>query len=268
MNASPEITGLTRIFGIVADPIHHVRTPQRLNEMMRQSGSDAVMVPMHVAPTDLKAHLDVLRRWQNFGGFIATVPHKTAMVTLCDRVSDRARAIGAANAIRREPDGSLVADMLDGVGFVDGLKACGIEPHGTAVYLAGAGGAANAIAFALAEAGVGQLTIYNRTRSRAEDLVARLERTYSDLRCVVGSEDPSGHQMAVNGTSLGLRPGDPIPIDVTKLDRGTLVAEIIMEPEMTPLLEKAKAAGCRIHLGHHMLTKQLEAMASFLGMGK
>jgi shikimate dehydrogenase len=260
------ISGATRVYGIIADPIAHVRTPQALNALMLANGFDGVMVPMHVAPDALAGHLAALRGWCNFGGFIATVPHKSAMVDLCDVVSERARAIGAANAVRREPDGSLVADMLDGDGFVAGLRASSFEPAGLSVYLAGAGGAGNAIAFALADAGIARLTIHNRTRSRAEDLVERLARAYPGLAVTIGTDDPTGHDLVVNATSLGLRPDDPLPLDGSRIDAGMIVAEIIMQPEVTPLLALAQAQGCRIQPGLPMLTGQVEAMARFLGM--
>ncbi|MDQ4137093.1 MAG: shikimate dehydrogenase, partial [Pseudomonadota bacterium] len=149
-----EITGSTRVFGILADPIEHVRTPQALNALMRERGVDGVMVPFHAGADDLAAVAAGLRRLRSFRGMIVTVPHKTAMLGLCDAVSERARQVGAVNAVRREPDGRLVGDMFDGLGFVAGLRAAGIEPRGARAYIAGAGGAAKAIAFALVEAGV------------------------------------------------------------------------------------------------------------------
>ncbi|MFC6491294.1 shikimate dehydrogenase family protein, partial [Nitratireductor sp. GCM10026969] len=136
-----EITGRTRIYGILADPIHHVKTPQVMNALLRRHGVDGVLVPFHVAPGGLQDLLHGLRRTGNFGGFIATVPHKTAMLRLCDRVSSAAEMIGAVNCVRREADGSLSGTMLDGIGFIEGLRAAGVEPRGLSAYLAGAGGA-------------------------------------------------------------------------------------------------------------------------------
>lgn len=264
--AHPPITGATRVYGIVADPIDHVKTPQGLNALMRARGIDGVMVPMHVGPEALAGFLAGMREWRNFGGFIATVPHKSTVLGLCDVVTPRACAIGAANAIRREPDGRFVADMLDGEGFVSGLRAAGIATAGRAAFLAGAGGAANAIAFGLAEAGIARLTIHNRTARRAEELAARLAQAHPALPVAIGTADPSGHDLVVNATSLGLRPGDALPIDADRLRPDMIVAEIIMEPETTTLLARAQTAGCQVHRGLPMLTGQLELMARFLGM--
>lgn len=266
ISAHPPLTGATRVYGIIADPIDHVKTPQGLNGLMRARGIDGVLVPMHVAPDRLAGFLGGVRGWRNFGGFIATVPHKSAVVELCDEVTPRARAIGAANAIRREADGRLVGDMLDGDGFIAGLRAAGVETRGLAVFLAGAGGAANAIAFALAEAGIARLTIHNRTAMRAQELAARLAKAHPALPVVLGTPDPAGHELVVNATSLGLRPGDALPLDADRLETGMIVADIIMQPETPPLLARAEQKGCQVQRGLPMLTGQLDAMARFLGM--
>lgn len=261
-----EITGHTRVYGILADPIHHVKTPQMLNALMAREGRDGVMVPFHVASDDLATLVAGLKAMKSLGGFVVTVPHKTAVVDLCDAVSDSARRIGAVNTVRREADGRLIGEMLDGKGFVGGLLAAGIDPRGKSVYLAGAGGAANAIAFAFVESGISRLTIANRTRAKAEDLAARLAEAYPTAQVDIGTPDPSGQDIVVNGTSLGLKEGDALPLDTARLSPEQIVAEVIMQPEETALLAAAKAKGCRIHFGKPMLACQLDLMADFLGM--
>jgi shikimate dehydrogenase len=260
-----EITGNTRIFGILADPIHHVKAPQLMNPIFEAEGFDGVMVPIHVRPEDLGAVLQGLRAQQNFGGFVATVPHKTAMLAHCDELTDAARAIGAVNIVQRLPDGRLRGGMLDGDGFVAGLRSHGIEPAGRSAYLAGSGGAANAIAWALAVAGVSRLTVYNRTAGKARELIGRASKARPALPMSVGTPDASGHDLVINATSLGLREGDALPLDVTRLQAGQIVAEIIMQPEETPLLAAAKARGCRVHYGKPMLACQIALMAAFMG---
>ena len=204
MSSSPfEITGRTRLLAILADPIHHVKTPQRINELVRVLGIDAVMVPLHVSGADFAVVMSALRGMQNFCGCVVTVPHKTKAVALCDEVSEEARQIGAVNVVHRTPDGRLRGSMLDGIGFVDGLRGAGIDPAGTSVYLAGAGGAASAIAFSLAQAGVSRITVANRSPERAASLIARLCQEHPALAASVGDSDPSGHDIVVNATSLG-----------------------------------------------------------------
>lgn len=259
------ITGHTRIFGILADPIHHVKTPQGINGLLDAHGFDGVMVPIHVRAEDLAAMVDGLRRMNNLAGFVVTVPHKTAMPALCDELTPTAARIGAVNVVRRTADGRFVGGMLDGEGFVAGLRSAGIEPAGRSAYLAGAGGAASAIAFALALSGVARLTIANRTTAKAVELVARLKEDFPDLAITVGTHDPSQHDLVVNGTSLGLRDGDALPLDVDRLTPAQTVAEIIMQPAETPLLRAAAAKGCRVHFGAPMLASQVALMAEFMG---
>src|SRR5690606_5894331 len=159
-----------------------------------------------------------------------TVPHKTAALNLCDEVSMAARDIGAVNTVRREASGRLVGDMFDGRGFVQGLIAEGRDPAGRRVLLVGAGGAAAAIGYALAEAGVRSLTIANRTRAKAEDLAARIDHFFPAVKVDSADANPQGYDLIINSTSLGMRAGDELPFPADLLEPGQLVAEIIMKP--------------------------------------
>lgn len=261
-----EITGHTRVFGILADPIHHVKTPQAINAHFGRLGFDGVMVPFHVSAEGLPDMVRGLKAMRSLGGFVVTVPHKTTIVALCDEVEPHARLIGAVNCVRREADGRLVGTILDGTGFVAGLKGAGHDPKGLSAYLAGAGGAANAVAFALAEAGISRLTIANRTRAKSDDLKARLAQAHPGLAVETGPARVADHDLVVNATSLGLKDGDPLPLPVDELDARQLVAEIIMQPEITPLIAAARAKGCRTHLGRPMLDAQIALMAAHMGV--
>lgn len=262
----PVITGRTRLFAILADPVAHVRTPMVFNDWFRARGLDAVLVPLEVPPDGLPAALDGLRALTNLGGFVVTMPHKTAMVDLCDETTRTARRIGAVNTVRRAPDGRLIGTMFDGDGFVAGLRAHDHEPRGKRAFLAGAGGVARAIAFALVEAGVTRLTIHNRTAAKAIDLAERVRAAYPEADVAAGSADPTGHELIVNGTALGLHADDALPIDATLLTADMLVAEVVMLPETTKLLAAAAARGCRTHHGRHMLDEQIRLMAEFMGI--
>jgi shikimate dehydrogenase len=266
MTARHAITGHTRLLGIIAHPVSHVLTPTLFNAYFAAHGIDAVLIGFEVAPPRLRPVLDGMRGMTNLAGFVVTMPHKSAMVALCDEVSAVGRQIGAVNTIRRAPDGRLIGTMFDGDGFVAGLRARGHEPRGRRVYLAGAGGAASAIAFAFAGAGVAGLTIHNRTVAKAADLAARVRAAHPRVAVEVGSADPSGHDLIVNGTSLGMHPGDAPPLDVTRLRPDMVVAEVIMAPETTKLLAAAAARGCPVHLGRHMLEEQIAIMAAYIGV--
>lgn len=260
------ITGHTRVFGILANPITHVKTPQEMNRHFAAIGYDGVLVALHVLPENLAAFVAGLRLAESIGGLIVTVPHKGAVLPLCDRVVGDAAAIGAVNVIRRDPDGTLVGAMLDGKGFVRGLSAHGIDAAGMDACLLGAGGAGAAIAFALAEAGVARLTIANRSQDKARDLARRVSAAYPSVNVTAGPPETARRDLIVNATSLGLRAGDALPLDDLAFRPGQIVAEAIMEPEETPLLSAAKAGGARIHYGLPMLREQIGLMAQHMGV--
>ena len=266
MASRTEITGCTRVLGILAHPTEHVKAPPGINRIARERGRDAVMVPFNVAPDDLADVVASLRRVKSFDGAIVTVPHKQSILSLCDELTPEAKAVGAVNILRREADGRLVGGQLDGIGFIAGLRDQGTAVAHRTVLLVGAGGAASAIAFAMADAGAAAITLANRSIDKVVDLQKRLRSSYPHVETCVGIPDATGHDLVVNATTLGMRPGDPVPINVDTLHSGMIVADVIMEPSITPLLAAAKDAGCDIHLGKHMLASQLQLMADFMGL--
>jgi shikimate dehydrogenase len=260
------ITGKTRLFGIIGHPIGHVRVPMSFNERFARDGIDAVSVPFDAAPERFADAIRGLRAFENLGGFVVTAPHKQAMLALCDEVVGEARLVGAVNTVRRDPDGRLVGELFDGQGFVRGLLAHGHVLTGKRVFLNGAGGAGNAVAFALARAGVAAITVHNRTASRAVDLVQRLARAYPQCAVAVGPKDARGFDIAANATSVGLK-DDELSFDVSNLAPTTLVAEVIMKPEKTALMLAAEARGCPAQQGRHMLDHQMDLMFEFMRIG-
>jgi shikimate dehydrogenase len=244
-----------------------VRTPQAFNAAFERRGIDAVCVAIQVPTARFDAALAGLKALPNLDGFIVTAPHKAAVMRYCDEIGEDGRLVGAVNTIRRLPDGRYAGTMLDGHGFVTGLRKQGHEPRGKRIFIAGAGGASSAISVALARAGAAEITLHNRTRARAEALAARLAAAFPACRVAVGTSDPSGHDIAINATPLGLEPGDPFSFDVARLTPDMLVAEVLMKPETTALLVTARDRGCRIHQGRHMLEQQLDLMFEFLKIG-
>ncbi len=261
-----EISGRTRIYAHVAHPSSHVITPQIFNQAFRVRAIDAVTVSIDVAPDDLPTLVRGLRGWRNLAGIGVTMPHKEAIVADVDEVVGLARHIKAINNIRRDPDGRLVGVNTDGAGFIAGLMGAGRDPAGKRVLLVGVGGAGRALAFALAEAGVASLTLANRTRDRAERLAHEISGAFKGTKVSVGEPDPAGHELVVNATSVGMREGDELPLDVTHLERGTIVADIIVAVPKTRLMQEAEGRGCIVHSGLLMLNAQVDLVIDFLGL--
>jgi shikimate dehydrogenase len=260
------ISGKTAVYGVIADPIGHVRGPTIFNPLFEKLGLDAAMVPFHVSAASLPRAVAGFRAIESLKGWLVTNPHKFAMFHLCDQVDASGTRLQAVNVVRREADGRLIGGNYDGAGFVTGLQHDGIEPSGLDVLMLGAGGAAYAIAFALAEAGVRRLTIANRTRENAERLVAATRKFFPGFAVERGEAKAADQDLIVNTTSAGLKPEDPLPLDAGALKPRTVVADIIMNPEMTRLLDLAKSCGCRVHLGRHMLDSQFPLLARHLGV--
>ena len=262
------ISGRTRVVGIIADPIAQVRTPRVFNALMSQYGCDAVMVPLHVPPAALDTFMAGADAIRNLAGLVVTVPHKEAVLRFCDVLTPAAEWVRAVNVIRFDPaDGRHIGTNTDGEGFMAGLQACGRSVDGKRAYIAGAGGAAKAVAAALLDHGATALGIHNRTAGRAVELVERLRSQYADRDIHVASDEPEDYGLAVNATSLGLQPSDPLPFRVHRLASSAVVAEVVMSFDITPLLSAARDRGLAVHLGSRMLDGQIASMARFLGLG-
>jgi shikimate dehydrogenase len=132
------------------------------------------------------------------------------------------------------------------------------------VFLAGAGGAASAIAFAMGKFGAAALIIHNRTVDKAHARAARVRRGWPRLVVCVGGTDASSHDLVINGTSLGMREGDALPLDARTLDPGAVAAEIVISDEATAFLAAARERGCTVHFGKPMLEAQIDLMLEFM----
>jgi shikimate dehydrogenase len=174
--------------------------------------------------------------------------------------------MGAVNIVRREGDGRLLGANFDGAGLASALETELGTLAGRRVHLTGAGGVARAIAFALAQAGIERLALDNRSAAKADALLDAVKRSFPKVATARADNRPSDCDIAINATSLGLRAGDPMPFAVDALPDTATVAEVVMNPLMTPLLLRAQARGLRIVKGDAMLKCQLAAWVAFLGL--
>lgn len=262
------LDGETRLFAILGDPIAQVKSPGGITQAMVRRGANAVLVPMHVEPPQFDGVMRGLREIRNLEGLIMTVPHKIPVMAHVETTTERARFLGAANILRRiVPGGGWHADATDGYGMVSALVAAGCDPKGKKALLVGAGGAGAAIALALVEAGVSALALHDGMTARRDDLVRRLNGL-GKAAVTVGSADPAGCDLAINATPTGMKPGDPLPIDVSRLEKGAFAADVITAPIRTPYLEAAAARGCGTSTGYAMFSAQVEFIADFLLAGR
>lgn len=257
------LSGETRVLSIVGDPIAQVKSPAGMTQALRDHGHNAVVVPIHVAASDLAAHIKGFSVAKNTDGIIVTVPHKFAVFGECASTTERARFLGAVNVLRRNADGSWHGDMCDGEGFVAGARKAGGEPSGKRALLVGAGGAGSAIALALLENGVASLAVHDEDRVRRDGLVSRLRDRFGE-KVGVGSDDPSGFEWVVNATPVGMKADDPYPLRVDKLTSTMFVGDVITAPAVTPLIEAARALGCGTQVGGGMFAAVRDLMLSFL----
>ena len=256
------IDGSTRLYGIIGDPISAVRSPEFFNTAFARSATNAVFVPLHVAPEDLASAWEGLTSVRNMAGLAITMPHKASVAALLDEVGLAGQIVGAVNAARREADGRWRGDMFDGVGFVDGLAAQGHRVEGWRVRLHGLGGAGTAIAVALAQAGVACLDLVDLDARRLESVRSRLAGECPQLRF----KPAERYDAVINATPLGMRSDDPLPFDPADLPANCLVVDIVTKPEMTPLLHRAALTGHRVHTGRHMHEGQARRVAGFFGI--
>lgn len=264
------ITGRTRIMFILAHAVDHIVGSDVLNTAFARDGLDIAVSPLAVAPDDLEATVSMIRRLGNVAGFGVTIPHKTIVARHLDAVTQEAEAIGAVNFVRRDADGRLTGHNVDGEGFIAGLRENGLEPEGLSVLQVGAGGVGKAIAHALAGKRAASIDLVNRDLARAENLGRIVAerfpgisiRTFTDMSAI----PDRAFDLVVNATALGMHEGDPLPVSERFIAQGTTVAEVVMRPAVTPLLEVAAARGCRTISGTAMMEPQPALVARFLGV--
>jgi len=256
-------SGATRIVGVTGWPVEHSLSPAMHQAVFYALKMDWVYAPFPVPPEKLEQALRALPAL-GIVGVNCTIPHKESAARIVDEIDPQARAIGAVNTVTVLPDGRLHGANTDATGFIDSLKLDGgFDPAGRIVVLLGTGGAGRAMAFALADAGVEKLALVNRTAERAHALARDLAASGSRVEISVAQPGTAEAlrvvaetDLLVNSTSLGLKPGDPLPVDVSHLPGHATVYDAVYIPLMTPLLQAAQARGLKTIPGLGMLARQ------------
>ncbi len=261
------IDGKTRLIAHIGYPTETFKSPMIYNPFFAAHGINAAVIPMGCKAKDYDSFLELVLRLTNVHGALITMPHKVRTLALVDEASVSARIAGACNAVRIDERGLMIGDMFDGEGFLRGLARNGRQAAGSSVLVAGCGGVGSAIAASLAKAGAARLALYDAFAPAMDALAARLSAHYPDLKVSTGSADPSGCDILVNATPLGMKKDDPFPIDVARISPSTFVGEVVMKEEITPFLAAVRAKGCGYQVGTDMLFEQIPAYLEFFGFG-
>jgi len=242
------ISGKTTLIAHLGYPTEAFKAPLIYNPYFDKHGIDAVVVPMGVKPEEYATFLRSLFRLSNIRGALVTMPHKVSTVALLDECSTAVQVAGSCNAILLRPDGTLLGDMFDGAGFSRGLKRKNFKFDGASCLIVGSGGVGSAIAASIAAEHVAAMTLFDNNVKSAQGLGTRLKQHYPKME-----------------VRTGLKDGDPLPVDVSRLSSNMFVGEVVMKQEVTPFLRAAQEKGCRTQVGTDMLYEQIPAYLEFFG---
>jgi len=261
------LSGKTTLIAHIGYPTEAFKAPLIYNPWFEKHGIDAMVVPMGVKAEDYPVSLRQIFKFSNVHGALVTMPHKVTTIGLADEVSVTAKIAGAANALLKRADGTLLADQFDGTGFARGVARKGFKTKGSRILVVGTGGVGSPIAASLAADGAASISLFDVNTASAEGLASRLKTYYPEMEVNVTSNDPAGFDLVVNATPLGMKPDDPLPFDVTRLAPSTFVGEVVMKQEITPMLKEAIARGCKYQVGTDMLFEMIPAYLEFFGFG-
>lgn len=255
-----EISGKTKVFCVIGDPIEHSLSPVMYNAAFRHLKMDAVYVAFKVEKENLKGALKGMRSL-GICGMNVTMPHKTAIINYLDEIDPTAKFVGAVNTVLNK-NGKLAGFNTDGVGTIKALKENGVDPKGKKFLLLGAGGAGRAIAFQLARE-ADELTILNRDPNKAKLLAGMLQKKFktkvigNGLTYNILKERLKKMDVLINATSVGMHPHeDQTLVEKALLRPELVVMDIVYKPVETKLLKDAKSVGAKVIHGIDMLVFQ------------
>ena len=246
------ISANTRILAIIGEPIEHSLTPRIQNAAWRAAGEDSAFasVAFRVAPHNLATAVFGARSL-GFLGLMVTIPHKEAVLSLCDELHKSAQLLGAANLLEFREDGAIVGHSSDGWAMLESLREENVAVAGRNITIIGGGGAARSLALTLARAGVQSITILNRTLERAQIIAAEIEK-HGVAACAAALEREhlscacEDADLLINTTSLGMTPDvNGTPINRNLLRPTCAVYDIVYNPLETRLLREAREIGAR-----------------------
>ena len=257
------ITGKTKCFAIIGDPVEQTLSPIIQNGGMNAAGEDALMVGLYVRKENLKEAIDGVRAL-HLAGLSVTMPLKTAIIPYLDECAENIRYIGAVNVVTNH-DGYLKGYNTDGEGFVLSMKDSGADPKGKSMLMFGAGGAAKGIAYAFLESGISSLTVCNRSKEHALEMLSLLREKFDTPMEAVSADEETfasvctSADIVMNATNMGMG-GAPSPhikwIPWETLKPDIWICDVVNKPVETDYIKKAQQCGFRTFTGDAMTLYQ------------
>jgi shikimate dehydrogenase len=244
-----KITGASQVVFILGHPISHSLSPAMHNAAFQKLHLPWLYTPLDISPREVGPVVRVMRAF-NIRGANVTVPYKEKVLSYLDFIESKAEWLGSVNTIYRRGN-QLCGASTDGEGFLKSLGSWRVKLKGTRGLLIGAGGAAKAVAGALAKSGVKGFYIANRSGFKAAKLMKSIRHKYPklDIQAIPlqgASQFVPYSDWIVQSTSLGLK-GEISPVSLKNARKGILAVDLIYHRE-TDFLQQAKRLGLT-HLG-------------------
>lgn len=254
------VSGKTAVYGVIGDPIEHTMSPTMQNAAFEAANVDGVFLAFKVPMGSVETALNGIRAL-GFRGMNVTMPHKAAVIPFLDEVDEMARNLDSVNTILNT-GGKLRGLSTDGAGAHRALEENGVQLAGKKLVLLGAGGAARAIAFALAKE-VNELVLLNRTPMKMDDLAEVVSKKFHK-KVVVGTLSPrnvqsslKGADVLINATSVGMNPHSTGTLVKSNwLNSHLTIMDVVYNPLETKLAKDARKAGAKVISGLEMLLYQ------------
>ncbi len=263
---SHAITGESKIVALLGDPVAHSLSPAIHNHIYATLNLPYVYIPLNVSAADVRSVVKTLRR-VNFCGANVTIPHKQAVVYLCDTISPLSKIIGAVNTLYMS-NGKLHGTTTDAEGFFAALAADGVTPADKNIVILGNGGTARTLCSAMAlRKDAASITLVGRNSDKINNLALEINNaTGATIKTSSFSDDALASvckdcTLLLNCTNVGMHPDlSQSPLDNSFFHPTMYVFDTIYNPHETLFLSRARAAGCKTQNGLRMLL--LQALAS------
>jgi len=249
------ISGRTRVAGVIGWPVEHSLSPVLHAAGFASLDIDWTYVAFPTPPDSVQRVVEAARTL-GIAGLSVTMPHKTAVVDLCDALTDSARVLQSVNTIEFRSDGRSIGHSTDGDGLVDSLRHGGVDPTSRDVLVLGFGGAGRAVCDALRRHGAKRIVVTNRSivspnRLDAMGLTGAEVIPWSDRNDVASSCD-----LVINCTSVGMGDDSSSPLTDSVFSDRHVAIDIVYHPSETPFLRAARTRGARTIGGIGMLVHQ------------